>query len=105
MLNVYITLKVLGWEGHARQVVILDSHPPGPLDALWPVAAAGGGTAALAAVRQAQAQESVGGSSVGGGGSSSGVHLWDVRLPGTGSAAGSGRILVRRVEDFKASDG
>ena len=94
LLNVYITLVLLGWEGQARQVVMLDSHPPGPLDVLWPVAAAGGGTAALAAVRLARQQQ--------GGGSSSGSrsHPWDVAMQSGGSGAGGGTTpLVRRVED------
>lgn len=44
LLNVYITLRVLRWDVHApRQIVLLDSHPHGPLDALWPAVAAGGG--------------------------------------------------------------
>ena len=112
LLNVYITLMLLGWEGQARQVVMLDSHPPGPLDVLWPVAAAGGGTAALAAVRLARQQQGVDGSGGGGGdagrsrsgsrgGSRGGNHPWDVALQSGGSGTGRGSTpLVRQVGDF-----
>lgn len=41
MLNVYITLLVLGWQDVPRQVLILDEHPPASLDILWPLVAAG----------------------------------------------------------------
>ena len=48
MLNVYITLRMLRWDVHApRQVILLDSHPQGPLDGLWPAVAAGGGASLL----------------------------------------------------------
>lgn len=99
-MNVFVTLRVLGWEAQPRQVVILDAHPPGPLDALWPVVAAGGGPAALSALQQAQQQQAAGGSA--GGSNQSGVHPWDVRVPDASMAGGS-RLLVRRVDDFKAS--
>jgi hypothetical protein len=101
LLNVYITLILLGWEGKARQVVMLDSHPPGPLDVLWPVAAAGGGSAALAAVRLARQQQGGGGG--GGGSSGSRNHPWDVALQSggsLGSGPGGTTPLVRRVEDL-----
>ncbi|PRW45163.1 EGF domain-specific O-linked N-acetylglucosamine transferase [Chlorella sorokiniana] len=108
LLNTYITLKVMGWEDKPRQVVILDAHPPGPLDLFWPVAAAGGGPTAFAAVQQAQAagsqqrqQQQLGSHSRDG----EQVHPWDVPLPassgGTWGGSNGDRLLVRRVEDFK----
>ncbi|GAB4817514.1 hypothetical protein N2152v2_004560 [Parachlorella kessleri] len=48
MLNVYITLLMLGWQDAPRQVLILDEHPPASLDILWPLVAAGGGAEVLA---------------------------------------------------------
>ncbi len=47
MLNVFITLRMLGWGGRDRQVVLLDNHPPSPFDPLWAAVAGGGGLAAL----------------------------------------------------------
>ena len=48
LLNVYITLRMLGWDLRApRQVILLDSHPRGALDGLWPAIAAGGGASFL----------------------------------------------------------
>ena len=41
MLNVYITLTMLGWGSAPWQVLILDAHRPASLDLLWPVVAAG----------------------------------------------------------------
>lgn len=41
MLNVYITLTMLGWGSAPRQVLLLDNHRPASLDLLWPVVAAG----------------------------------------------------------------
>ncbi|KAL4448126.1 hypothetical protein ABPG75_005345 [Micractinium tetrahymenae] len=97
LLNVFVTLRMLGWEHQPRQVVMLDAHRPGPLDILWPVAAAGGGPAALAMARELEAQ---------------GFHAWEARAPAAGSASSrgtgsrqgqhGGRLLVRRVEDLKA---
>ena len=49
LLNVYITLHMLGWEGEEHQVLLLDSHPAGPLDPLWAAVAASGGLQALRA--------------------------------------------------------
>ena len=49
LLNVYITLHMLVWEGEPHQVLLLDSHPAGPLDPLWAAVAAGGGLQALGA--------------------------------------------------------
>lgn len=97
LLNVYISVAVMGWQSCARQVVILDNHPPGPLDMLWPVVAAGGGSAVLPAVRQLLQQP--------------GAHPWDVRLQDAGADSGvgvdvggpDGRLLVRKVSDFKVS--
>ncbi len=43
VLNAYITLRMLGWESGPRVVVLLDAHPPGPLDGLWGGVVAGGG--------------------------------------------------------------
>lgn len=104
----------MGWEGTPRQVLILDAHPPGPLDLLWPVAAAGGGPAALAAVQQAQAagsqqqqrqQQQLSSRSRSGGQ----VHPWDVPLPAGGDGDSrdtrGDRLLVRRVEDYKVGLG
>ena len=108
LLNVWITLELLGWQHEERQVLILDAHRIGPLDVLWPVAAAGGGPAVLPAAREAVRQ---------------GGTPWDVRLPqrqqqqqqqqappqsegggaseeGGGGSSGSGRLLVRRVADL-----
>lgn len=68
------------------QVIILDAHPPGPLDILWPVAAAGGGPAALALARQLESR---------------GLHPWGARVP-TGDSGTGSRLLVRRVEDLQA---
>ncbi|KAK9819676.1 hypothetical protein WJX72_000981 [[Myrmecia] bisecta] len=48
ILNVYISLRMLGWLGLKRQVVLLDAHPDGPLDGLWAAVAAGGGLDAIA---------------------------------------------------------
>ncbi len=101
LLNTYITLQVMGWEDRPRQVLVLDAHPPGPLDLLWPVAAAGGGSDALAAIQRAQAAGSQQQQQQQHGGA---VHPWDVPLPagGSGSWGGTGgRLLVRRVADFK----
>ena len=103
LLNTYIALQVMGWEGEQRQVLILDAHPPGPLDLLWPVAAAGGGPVALAAVQLAQAagaaQQVQQLQQAGGGRSDGKVHPWAVPLPASGGTAG--RLLVRRVEEYK----
>ena len=49
LLNVHITLHMLGWEDKPHQVLLLDSHPAGPLDPLWAAVAAGGGLQALSA--------------------------------------------------------
>ncbi|KAI7846398.1 hypothetical protein COHA_000109 [Chlorella ohadii] len=101
LLNTYITLQVMGWEDRPRQVLVLDAHPPGPLDLLWPVAAAGGGSDALAAIQRAQAAGSQQQQQQQHGGA---VHPWDVPLPagGSGSWGGTGgRLLVRRVAGFK----
>lgn len=35
LLNVFISLRLLQWEDVSFQIVLLDSHPPGPLDLLW----------------------------------------------------------------------
>ena len=48
MLNAYISVRTMGWEGLPRQVVLLDNHPPGPFDPLWAAIAAGRGKDALA---------------------------------------------------------
>ena len=48
MLNSYISVRTMGWEGLPRQVVLLDDHPPGPFDPLWAAVAAGRGREALA---------------------------------------------------------
>lgn len=95
----YITLSVLGWEGRPRQVLMLDAHPPGPLDILWPVVAAGGGTAALAAVRTKQATAIA---SVRGGGTALVPHPWDVPLPEADGGGSGGRLLVRRAGELQA---
>jgi hypothetical protein len=96
LLNVYISLVILGWERSPRQVVMLESHEQGPLDMLWPVVAAGGGTAVLPAVRRAMQQP--------------GGHPWDARLEdaaasslGSGRGGASGRLLVRRASEYEVS--
>ena len=44
ILNVYISTKMLGWDQIPFQIILLDDHPKGPLDVLWPaIAAAEGG--------------------------------------------------------------
>lgn len=43
VLNAFITMRMLGWEQRPRLVVLLDAHPPGPLDGLWAGVVAGGG--------------------------------------------------------------
>ncbi len=48
LLNVFVTLRMLQWDWRApRQIILLDSHPQGPLDGLWPAVAAGGGPSFL----------------------------------------------------------
>jgi hypothetical protein len=47
MLNVYISVRTMSWEGVPRQIVLLDDHPTGPLDPLWAAVAAGQGRGAL----------------------------------------------------------
>ncbi|KAL0034323.1 hypothetical protein WJX77_009296 [Trebouxia sp. C0004] len=47
LLNVYISLRMLGLENQSRQVIMMDRHMAGPLDGLWPAVAAGAGFAAL----------------------------------------------------------
>lgn len=45
LLNVYITTRFLGWgEEQPFHVLLMDNHPPGPLDSLWPSIATGNGT-------------------------------------------------------------
>lgn len=41
LLNVHITLLMLGWQSVPRQVVVLDAHRRASLDLMWPVVAAG----------------------------------------------------------------
>ena len=47
LMNVYITLHMLGWSDEPHQIVLLDNHRPGALDPLWPAVAASGGRSAL----------------------------------------------------------
>ena len=49
LLNVYISLWMLGWLEEPRQVVLLDNHPAAALDSLWAAVAASGGIEALSA--------------------------------------------------------
>ena len=57
LLNVFITLEMLAWHDKDRQVVLLDDHPQGPLDPLWPAIAAGHGYSALQAGTQSTLPE------------------------------------------------
>lgn len=43
VLNAFITMRMLAWDAGPRLVVLLDAHPPGPLDGLWAGVVAGGG--------------------------------------------------------------
>lgn len=35
LLNVYISASMMRWQDEAFQVILLDSHPLGPLDPFW----------------------------------------------------------------------
>lgn len=43
LLNAFLSLRVLGWESDFFQVLLLDSHPTGPLDPIWTATATSNG--------------------------------------------------------------
>ena len=52
ILNVYLSTKLLGWDQRPFQILLLDDHPEGPLDPLWPaIAAAEGGISTKIGIR------------------------------------------------------
>lgn len=47
LLNVYISLRMLGWDRSPYQILLMDDHPPGPMDPLWAAVATERGRPAL----------------------------------------------------------